>query len=61
MAFLIKLIIMRTVQTKITTVKGDQKYITTKTITYMKVGDLIGTAKTAYDLGKVYKGYRVYI
>ena len=44
---------MRTVQTKITTVKGDQKYITTKTITYMKVGDLIGTAKTAYDLGKV--------
>ena len=44
---------MRTVQTKITTVKGDQKYVTTKTITYMKVGDLIGTAKTAYDLGKV--------
>lgn len=44
---------MRTVQTKITTVKGDRKYVTTKTITYMKVGDLIGTAKTAYDLGKV--------
>ena len=44
---------MRTVQTKIATVKGNQKYVTTKTITYMKVGDLIGTAKTAYDLGKV--------
>ena len=44
---------MRTVQTKITTVKGDQKYVTTKTITDMKVGDLIGTAKTGYDLGKV--------
>ena len=44
---------MRTVQTKTTqNIGNNQQKVVTKTVTYMKVGDLIGTAKTAYDLGK---------
>lgn len=44
---------MRTVQSKTTTNVGNEQKVVVKTTTYMKVGDLIGTAKTAYDLGKV--------
>lgn len=43
---------MRTVQTKSVTKQGNSQKTVTKTITYMKVGDLIGTAKTSYDLAK---------
>ena len=43
---------MRTVQTKSVTKQGNSQKTVTKTITYMKVGDLIGTAKTSYDLVK---------
>ena len=44
---------MRTVQSTVkTNIGNNQQKIVTKTTTYMKVGDLIGTAKTAYDLGR---------
>ena len=45
---------MRTVQSTVkTNIGNNQQKVVVKTTTYMKVGDLIGTAKTAYDLGKV--------
>ena len=45
---------MRTVQsTTKANIGNNQQKVVVKTTTYMKVGDLIGAAKTAYDLGKI--------
>lgn len=44
---------MRTVQSQVKVNVGNQQKVITKTTTYLKVGDVIGAAKTAYDLAKV--------
>ena len=44
---------MRTVQSQVKVNVGNQQKVITKTTTYLKVGDIIGAAKTSYDLAKV--------
>lgn len=44
---------MRTAtETRATTDKNGKKTVTTTTTTYLKIGDIIGAAKNAYDLGQ---------
>ena len=44
---------MRTVQSHLTITVGTHQKVITKPNTYLKFRDVIGAAKTAYDLAKV--------